>query len=74
MDEEKFELIGDPRKARISLISTLKAKKLLRFSCIGYLASVVDITKEQTLKPEDVSIVKDYLEVFPKDLPRLPPS
>ena len=74
MDEEKFKLIGDPRKARTPLISALKAKKLLRSSCIGYLASVVDSTKEQTFKPEDVPVVWDYLEVFHEDLLGLPPS
>ena len=46
MDEEKFELIGGCKKARTSLISTLKAKKLLRSGCVGSLPSVVDTTKE----------------------------
>ncbi|XP_062103548.1 uncharacterized protein LOC133814627 [Humulus lupulus] len=47
-------------------------KRLLESGCMGYLASVVDTYKEQKLKPEDVPVVRDFLEVFPKDLPRLP--
>ena len=45
MDSEKFELIGDPRKARTPFFSALKAKKLLRLCCIGYLASAADTSK-----------------------------
>ena len=31
--------------------------------------SVVDSTKEQILRPKDVPIVKDYLQVFLENLP-----
>ena len=42
--------------------------------CIGYLASVVDNTKIEKIKPEDVPIVSEFIKVFPEDLPRLPPD
>ncbi|XP_062113261.1 uncharacterized protein LOC133824401 [Humulus lupulus] len=51
-----------------------EARRLLESGCMGYLASVVDTYKEQKLKPKDVPVVRDFLEVFPEDLPGLPPD
>lgn len=44
--EDKFKLIGDSRKARTPLISTLVTKELLKYGCTCYLASEVDISME----------------------------
>lgn len=52
----------------------MKARRLLESECMGYLASVVDTYKEQKLKPEEVSVVRDFLEVFTEDLLGLPPD
>ena len=54
------------------MISVLKARKLLSSGCMGFLASMVDLSKETELTPNDVPVVRDYVLVFPKDLPRLP--
>ncbi|KAA0032041.1 DNA/RNA polymerases superfamily protein [Cucumis melo var. makuwa] len=56
-----------------SLISTLKAEKLLRNGCTTFLAHVIEVQKEQ-LKLEDVSIMKEFIDVFPDDLSGLPPD
>ncbi|TYJ96613.1 Retrotransposable element Tf2 [Cucumis melo var. makuwa] len=56
-----------------SLISVLKAVKLLRKGCTTFLAHIVVVQREK-LKPEDVPIVKEFLEVFPDDLSGLPPD
>ncbi|KAA0067825.1 ty3-gypsy retrotransposon protein [Cucumis melo var. makuwa] len=56
-----------------SLISVLKAEKLLRKGCTSFLANVVVMQREK-LKPEDVSMVKEFLDVFPDDLSGLPPD
>ena len=42
--------------------------------CIGYLASVVDVSAELKVKPEDVHVVNKFVDVFPEDLPGLPPD
>ena len=52
----------------------MKAQRLLERGCTGYLASVVDVSVEQKLKPKDVPVVQDFLEVFPKNLPSFPPE
>ncbi|TYJ98798.1 retrotransposon protein, putative, Ty3-gypsy subclass, expressed [Cucumis melo var. makuwa] len=56
-----------------SLISILKAEKLLRKGCIAFLAHVIVVQREK-LKPEDVSVVKEFLDVFPDYLLGLPPD
>ena len=40
----------------------------------GNLASIVDSSKETELTSDDVPMVRDYMSVFPKDLPRLSPN
>ncbi|KAA0037398.1 reverse transcriptase [Cucumis melo var. makuwa] len=47
-----------------SLISVLKAEKLLRKGCIAFLAQVIVVQREK-LKPEDVPVVKEFLMYFP---------
>ena len=56
-----------------SLISFLKAEKLLRKGCTAFLAHIVVVQREK-LKPEDVPVVKEFLDVFPDDLSNLPPN
>ncbi|KAA0041175.1 Transposon Ty3-G Gag-Pol polyprotein [Cucumis melo var. makuwa] len=56
-----------------SLISVLKAEKLLRKGCITFLAHVVIVQREK-LKPEDVPMVKKFLDVFSDDMSGLPPD
>ncbi|TYK09834.1 Retrotransposon protein [Cucumis melo var. makuwa] len=56
-----------------SLISVLKAEKLLRKGCIAFLAHIVVVQREK-LKPEDVPMVKEFLDIFPDDLSGLPPD
>ncbi|VVA23916.1 PREDICTED: retrotransposon, partial [Prunus dulcis] len=40
--------------------------------CSGYLAHIVD-SRTQELKLEDIPVVRDFPDVFPDDLPGLPP-
>ncbi|BBN68138.1 hypothetical protein Prudu_296S000100 [Prunus dulcis] len=63
---------GERRILPSCLISAMTAKKLLRKGCSGYLAHVVD-TRKQELKLEDIPVVRDFPDVFPDDLPGLPP-
>ncbi|KAA0037923.1 putative DNA/RNA polymerases superfamily protein [Cucumis melo var. makuwa] len=56
-----------------SLISVLKADKLLKKGCTAFLAHVVEVQREK-LKLEDVPMVKEFLDVFSDDLLGLPPD
>ncbi|XP_028093799.1 uncharacterized protein LOC114293911 [Camellia sinensis] len=50
------------------LISTMKANKLLRKGCQGYLCCVL-IVSTDSMNIENIPIVNDFLDVFPNDLP-----
>uniref|UniRef100_A0A2N9HRA9 RNA-directed DNA polymerase n=1 Tax=Fagus sylvatica TaxID=28930 RepID=A0A2N9HRA9_FAGSY len=51
----------------------LRANRLLRKGCRGFLASVVDLQKKE-LEIKDIPIVREFPDVFPEDLPGLPPD
>ncbi|KAA0037859.1 Transposon Ty3-G Gag-Pol polyprotein [Cucumis melo var. makuwa] len=56
-----------------SLILDLKVEKLLREGCTTFLAHVI-VVQTKKMKPEDVSVVKEFLDVFSDDLSGLPPN
>ncbi|GJY64740.1 hypothetical protein Tco_0466200 [Tanacetum coccineum] len=65
------------RKSRLNIISCTKTHKYLKKGCHVFLAHITknktkDKSEEKRLK--DVPIVRDFPEVFPKDLPGLPPT
>ncbi|CAL1410109.1 unnamed protein product [Linum trigynum] len=53
------------------LISAMKAFSLIQKGCEAYLAHIKVVHEK---KIEDVPIVREYPEVFPEDLPGLPPQ
>ncbi|KAI3702277.1 hypothetical protein L6452_28010 [Arctium lappa] len=55
------------------IISSLKAHKLLAKGYSSFLAYVIDAKSEKKTL-EDVEVVQDYPDVFPEDLPGLPPE
>ncbi|KAL5554939.1 hypothetical protein UlMin_037175 [Ulmus minor] len=73
-EEQKFEFVGDSRKQPKAVISSMRAKKLLASGCMGYLATVINKSVEAKGNVEDVPIVRDFVDVFPEELPGLPPD
>ncbi|GJU05352.1 putative reverse transcriptase domain-containing protein [Tanacetum coccineum] len=64
-------------KSKLNIISCTKTQKYIQKGCQVYLAQVTskkteDKSEEKRL--EDVPIVREFPEVFPEDLPRLPPA
>ncbi|GJU84003.1 putative reverse transcriptase domain-containing protein [Tanacetum coccineum] len=64
------------KKSTLSIISCVKAQKYMEKGCQLFLTQVTmkenkDKSKEKRLK--DVPTVRDFLKVFPEDLPGLPP-
>ncbi|GKB52594.1 putative reverse transcriptase domain-containing protein [Tanacetum coccineum] len=63
---------GDRGASRLRVISCIKARKYIERGCQLFLAQVTG--KEPTERHlEDVSVIHDFPEVFPDDLPGLPP-
>ncbi|XP_021979133.1 uncharacterized protein LOC110875243 [Helianthus annuus] len=54
-------------------LSINQAKVCLRKGCIAFLAHIVD-KKAKELKLEEIPVVKEFPEVFPEDLPGIPPQ
>ncbi|KAI3443877.1 hypothetical protein Pfo_000542 [Paulownia fortunei] len=72
--EEQFMFNGISFSRSLPIISALKAQKMLNKGCVGYLASILDTLVEAQLKPENIDVVQEFLEVFPYDLLGLPPN
>ena len=55
------------------VISCIQANCLLRKGCQGFLASVVELQSGES-EIGDIPIVREFSDVFPDDLPGLPPD
>ncbi|KAM1168316.1 hypothetical protein ACFX19_030767 [Malus domestica] len=56
-----------------SFISAIRATRLLSKGCVGFSAHVV-VKDEPSLRPENVPVVRNFIDVFLDDLPGLPPT
>ena len=56
-----------------NMMSVMMAGKMLRKSYLGYLAYVVEV-REDDVRLEDIPVVIEFPDVFPDDLPGLPPD
>lgn len=73
LGESTFSFQGECSWIPHNLISALRASKLLRRGCQGYLALIKDIYVGEG-KLENVPIACEYPDVFPEDLTGLPPD
>nr|GEY91537.1 reverse transcriptase domain-containing protein [Tanacetum cinerariifolium] len=69
------ERSGKGKKSKLSNISCTKTQKYIKKGCLVFLAQVTkketeDKSEEKRL--EDLPMIRDFLEVFPEDLPGLP--
>ncbi|GKF23574.1 hypothetical protein Tco_0075896 [Tanacetum coccineum] len=58
--------------SRLKVISCIKAHKYIKRGCHLFLAHVTE-KKSNEKRLEDVPVIRDFPEVFPDELPRLPP-
>ena len=70
--QPEFSFEGKHVDRPLRMISALRASYLLGKGCQGFLAYVVN--EGNYLKLEDIPVVRDYPDVFPKDLLGLPPE
>ena len=71
-EHRKIIFVGERKIVPTCLISATAAFHLIKKGCEAYLANVVDVSK---VSPGvmDVPVVKEFVDVFPEDLPGLPP-
>ena len=78
--DEVLIVEGDRRDrrnaSRLNIISCTKAQKYIEKGCHLFLAQVTEKegNESEETQLEDVPIVRDFPEVFPEDLPGLPPT
>ncbi|GJS30475.1 putative reverse transcriptase domain-containing protein [Tanacetum coccineum] len=68
---------SNERESRLTVISCSKAQKYMAKGCQVFLAQISakkEDDKSERKQIEDVPIVQDFPEVFPEDLPGLPPA
>ncbi|GJR79528.1 retrotransposon protein, putative, ty3-gypsy subclass [Tanacetum coccineum] len=73
LENPKFVYQGAPASGLVKVFSAMKARKLIRHGCEGYLATIQDTSKEAS-SLEDQPIVNEFPDVFPEELPGLPPE
>ena len=56
-----------------SIMTAIKANKMLRKSYMGYLAHAIEV-RDSGSRLEDIPIVREFSDVFPEDLPSIPPD
>ncbi|GJV68882.1 putative reverse transcriptase domain-containing protein [Tanacetum coccineum] len=68
---------GNRGESRLNIIYCIKTQKYLQKRYHVFLAHIKEKKSEEKSEEkrlEDVPVVRDFLEVFPEDLPRLPPT
>ncbi|GJS75059.1 putative reverse transcriptase domain-containing protein, partial [Tanacetum coccineum] len=66
-------IYGDKRKGDFKLCYVMKARKYLSYGCCAFIAHVIDTTFEKK-SVKDVLVINEFLDVFPEDLPGIPPK
>ena len=56
-----------------NVISAMQAQRLLRKGCEAFLALVL-YSKRGQIELENILVVKDFSDVFPEELPSIPPE
>ncbi|XP_052490778.1 uncharacterized protein LOC128043024 [Gossypium raimondii] len=71
--DSEVVVIGEYWNYLSNVISTLRVEKLVRKGCEAFLAYIsVSNFRDSSIK--DIKMVKKVLNIFPKELPRLPPK
>ena len=70
--EIEVKFYGERRVLPSCVISVIDARRLLRKGCSAYLAYVI-VTGVQELRLEDILVVQEFSDVFPDELPGMPP-
>ena len=69
---EKFAFKGRSLLNSKMIISSMQAQRMMSSRCMGFLAPVVDKSKEEKLGSTNVPVMKEFVETFPEELPGLP--
>ncbi|XP_076914673.1 uncharacterized protein LOC143573761 [Bidens hawaiensis] len=71
-NKRTIQIAGDKDVGQASIISMIKSKKCLNQCCLEFMAYVAEEPKPKETK--DVLIVAEFSDVFPDELPGIPPN
>ena len=71
--EPEITFCGVRKILSSSMMSVMMAGKMLRKSYPGYLAYAAEV-RDDDMRLEDIPVVREFPDVFPDDLPGLPPD
>ena len=69
--KDNVEIVGERKHMTTSVISALRADRLIKNGCEGYLAFIMEDKLSKAV--ENVPVVCEFLDVFPEEIPGLPP-
>ncbi|KAL8147820.1 hypothetical protein AgCh_005220 [Apium graveolens] len=67
------EVIFKGKRQERKFLTAIETRRLIRQGCEVYLDHVMDVEQE-SIRIEDIPIVRDFPDVFPDELPGLPPD
>ena len=70
---DKIIFRGERGSEHYSMVSALTAKRMMRKGYEAFLAYAIDTEKEGQ-KLDSLPVVNEFMDVFPEDLPGLPPD
>ena len=75
-DEEGNPVVvkGIPKVISVRQVSTMQLKKFCRKGCQLYAAHILEPTGEETPRLEDYQVLQAFEDVFPDEIPGLPPK
>ncbi|XP_016673237.1 uncharacterized protein [Gossypium hirsutum] len=73
IEDKEVAVIGEPMDFLSNVISVLRAEKLVRNGCEAFLA-YIGVSDSEGPSVGVIRTVKDFFDVFPDELPGLPPS
>ncbi|XP_023756294.1 uncharacterized protein LOC111904808 [Lactuca sativa] len=71
--DKTLVIYGDKLSSNLRNISCIKAQKLLRKECYAFLAHIIN-EKQEVKDLESIPKVYNFLDIFPEDLPGIPPE
>ena len=72
LNDKTLVIQGDRSKSRFGIVSFIRTVKYINDGCQAFMVQITE-DKSEKKRLEDVPVVKDFPEVFPEDLPGLPP-
>ncbi|KAL5582354.1 hypothetical protein UlMin_014796 [Ulmus minor] len=73
-ENDEFSYTSEGRQSQKMIISSMRARRMLSSGCQGFLVTVVDTTRVEKSGPEGIAVVREFTDVFPEELPGLPPD